>query len=237
MSDSDFDDDDFGDFEEGEVLNEAISDISLKELSIAELIDEILPQRTKVEKDDDATQITEFQFDSRSEKLFENLVNTEEYPLQQMIWKRSMILKQLFLNLDIPITETDQFSRRKSHQKMDLDYDLNVNEEIHFDIPNFADLKLTEDQFKQILSKTDEQLSQLDAIKKENYSEMTEEDASKEVLKLAALKQSFMETMSAWNKQYEDVKADNDLFTSYIENLVGNTQKFRRRQIQSKNKK
>lgn len=225
MSESgDFDDDDFGDFEEGEVNQMETSNESRSQ-SIDSLISEILP---KVDTGNgDELSRSEFKFDERSEKLFDTLLNTEEYPIQQMIWKHSMILKQLFLNLDIPIVE-NSFLTRQSLKNKDLKYDLKLYEDFKLDVPDFDKLGISDEEFKLILSNTNDQISQIDIINKD-YKDLDSEQMNEEILKLAHVKQSLLKTLSAWNKQYDIIKSDNELFTNYIDNLVGNTQKFRRR--------
>lgn len=225
MSDSDgFDDDDFGDFEEGEMTQIEVPKVRNSK-PIDDILAEILP---KVELEDNQDNYrTEFTFDERSDKLLDNLLNTEEYPMQKMIWKQSMILKQLFLNLDIPIVE-DSFLKRKNHINMDLDYNLKVDENIQLVIPDFDKLGISEEEFKQILANTNDQISQI-SITNKDYKDLDEGQIDEEIIKMGELKQSLLKTLSAWNKQYDIIKSDNDLFTSYIDNLVGNTQKLRRK--------
>lgn len=216
MSDSEtFDDDDFGGFEEGVVV-ETVGDAVKNSKSIAALIEEIVPKVAIEQNDAESV----FKLDERSQKLFDTLLNTEDYPIQQMMWKKSMILKQLFLNLDIPVVE-NTFEAHQNHWEMGLEYDLQREEDIVVEVPSFDVLGLEESEFNDLLANTDVLLASIQDMRDKGM-------ANAEACALTETRQRLVKTLSAWNKHHEALKADNELFTSYIDNLVGNTQKFRR---------
>lgn len=249
-------DDDFGEFEEVDQteveskVDEIIennNEIPFKSISIyqtesandniIQLLDKIFTQKSSSE--DKETTSDEFQLDERAEQIFERLTSKEEYALKPTIWKQSMIYKQLLMNLEIPqeviVTERDSMSAGSSSTK-DL-YDFNETvlkdgdiERILSQVPSFGQLQIDKksEEFGNRLSQTSASIANI-------KQELTSDEESLEYLeRLNAHKQQLLELLSIWNEHTEDVKQDNELFTSYIENLIGNTQKLRRETRMSK---
>ena len=53
---------------------------------------------------------------------------------------------------------------------------------------------------------------------------------------LVKIKEKLLEMVSCWDKRVSEVQTDSDIFSEYVENLVGNTQKLRRQRLAGKSK-
>lgn len=253
---SDFSDDEFGDFEEvdqtelteepastpnskeEETLSIYSGNYSANEIRINELINDIFEGIPTKEEEKNTNDTSEFKLDERATKIYDQLI-MEEQNDQHIIWKKSIIFKQLMLNLDIPVEKATQLSTSSTKSKKnnnntefhDLyelqravkeDSDL---EKIMKQVPEFKNLGIDKNSHEfmkkisdtpEILLKAQDQIYNMEGEKEENLTE------------LVNTKKELLELLSIWDAKTEDLKVDNELFSSYVENLIGNTQKFRR---------
>lgn len=243
-------DDDFGDFEEGEIIDNVGNKDSLEledntniykngnmkvfngdfesyKDNVIDLVNKMIGKSDKDKTSEDDSAAKCFQFDDRSNKIFDRLVN-EETPFQSIIWKKTMIYKQLMLNLDIP-TDTEPVKRNSESASSNFKviYDVETisnNPELSRlikNIPKFdtLDIDKKSEIYSKRINETDSQIEEIINISKND-------DISLRTLITA--KNELLELLSIWNEKLHDVKVDNELFTSYVENIIGNTQKFRR---------
>lgn len=205
-----------------------------------EAIDGLVSQIFGSHERESASQEYQFELDDRSEKIYERLI-AEDHSNTGFIWKKSVIYKQMLLNLDIEETETltQQHRVTSAHsngtQFQNL-YDLEQTADSENDmtrimqqVPDFKTMgtALGGDEFNNMLDSTSETL--------QNAKEMLVSD---DIEVLANMKNKLLLLTSVWDEHMKSVKADNELFTSYVENLIGNTQKMRRekRILQTKTK-
>lgn len=246
LSDGIGSDDDFGDFEEvdqenpettiptGPIIKSDIKPYSGSYLEEKSCIDGLVngifgASETKKLVDEEC----KFEFDERSEKIFQRLVGDDTYSATGFIWKRSVIYKQLLLNLDIQEndmsmvkrvsisagTGDSEFKNMYQLEKM-IESDQEIVSLLN-QVPEFESLGIaaTSDEYHSLIEQTQNTLrsaKQALSANDVNLNELTE------------LKSKLLKLMSVWDNETRETKADNELFTSYVENLIGNTQKIRR---------
>lgn len=190
----------------------------------------------------------QFILDDRASKIFESLLSEDDEARGMFLWKQSVIYKQLLLNLDIPETKHTVTMKREStsantttstHTKDLYDF-TEAKEEAEFiqnvkkQVPEFESLNLKKntEEYQNVLEGTDTVLDESRLLLQVETGENIVEELNNSKQKLLML-------LSVWDEQAKDIKADNELFTSYIENLIGNTQKLRResRKTTSKRRK
>lgn len=175
----------------------------------------------------------------RAAKVFAQLVADDDKFASHLIWKKSMIFKQLMLNLDIPIESINQISGSGPHtgstnsttefrDLYDRENTLNVNSELEKLLKQVPDFKTTgidkkTDEFNDRISNTTSVITDAHHIIKKQS-----DNDEKYLIELITIKKKLLELLSVWDERMSDIQADNDLFSSYVENLIGNTQKFRR---------
>lgn len=256
---SDFSDDEFGDFEEVDQTEptvetsaspnlehtETISiydgNYSTNEKHITELVDDIFkripPEGDENDKNNKNDNIN-FRLDQRATKIYDQLI-MEEQNDQHIIWKKSMIFKQLMLNLDIPIEKTTQNSTSLTKSKHNnnntefhdlYEFQRAVKEDSDLEkiikqVPDFQTLGIEKnsDEFIKKISDTTDILSNA-----QHQIDNIEGEKEQNLIKLVNTKKELLELLSLWDEKIEDLRVDNELFSSYVENLIGNTQKFRR---------
>lgn len=231
-------DDDFGDFEEvdevGDVIDDSdpvvllpySGDFNHEESNIRMLIDGIFG----VEERDGVglSRDVKFEFDERSGKIFERLIGEEEVS-SGFIWKQSVIYKQMLLNLDIDEKGDDRpqssvsvgNAQIRNMYAMDkVEEDVSVGR-IKCQIPRFETLGVINgsEEFNEVIDSTTTQLDDARRL-------VSEEECEIDVL--LSRKNELLKLASVWDERLREIQADNDLFTSYVENLIGNTQKIRR---------
>ncbi|GAV28253.1 hypothetical protein PMKS-001723 [Pichia membranifaciens] len=180
-----------------------------------------------------------FVFNERASKVFDQLISDDDRLTPHIIWRKSMIFKQLMLNLNIPIENINQISgnvpqtssTNSSTEFRDL-YDrentINVNSELEnllAQVPDFTSLGI--DKKSEIL--TDKITNTTSIITAAHHTiRKHSEDDEGYLVELVAVKKNLLNLLSVWDEKMGDIRADNELFSSYVENLIGNTQKFRR---------
>lgn len=150
-----------------------------------------------------------------------------------------MIFKQLMLNLDIPIEKTNPVSTSSAKSKQNnnnmefhdlYEFQKAVKEDSDLEkiikqVPEFKSLGIEKnsDEFIRKISDTTDILS-----KAQDQIDNIEDENEQNLIKLVNTKKELLELLSIWDEKIEDLRVDNELFSSYVENLIGNTQKFRR---------
>ncbi|GMM27852.1 hypothetical protein DAMA08_005680 [Martiniozyma asiatica (nom. inval.)] len=219
-------DDDFGDFEQASFgsFEEPSSSPNFKSepfdfSTLPNLISSLFPECS------DFTTESNFKFTDRSFELYSRL--TEDVETTHTIYKTSEIHKHLLINFGLPapkITETSVIKGRGLglNEIYQLKYghlpgakDSASKEMLLAMVPKWDTLGVIEEEFKIIIADTDKVIN-------------TPIDDNSNVENLIYRKERLLRLLSAWNHQYDILKQDNELFTNYIENLVGNTQKLRR---------
>lgn len=252
--------DDFGDFEEVDQQEDTIpsqsdniriyqgtysdNESNIKRLLTNIFNDDLSDEDIDIKKSKQVTHNT-FNFDERAGQIFERLKNDQDTLTGSIIWKKTMIFKQLKLNLDIPLENmTDpKFTNSpkiKEGSKETIGFkDLyefgrtlpsNCDiEKLMKQIPDFQSLDIdkTSDVYSDRLSNTVTVVQNAqDALKTD--AENSDSNLKDELKNLATIKRELLELVSVWDEKIKDTKVDNDLFSSYVENIIGNTQKFRR---------
>lgn len=268
-------DDDFGDFEEGEfeevkVLPEPTTieptsggelidvyngDYESQKSKIDQLVNNIFLISPNTDNDDildkaNGDSIT-YKFDERAQKIFQRLISEDDEYIRAMIWKKSMIYKQLLLNLGIPEYSytpkttprpiNAQHSNTEFKNMYDLMNSLSLNsdfENLLKQVPDFNDLNIDKNsnEFLERINNSESTISNA-KIKLESKGETEGEEDYLEAL--ITVKMELLNLVAIWDEKMKDIKADNVLFSSYVENLIGNTQKKRRerRLVKSSKKK
>jgi hypothetical protein len=265
-------DDDFGAFEEGdfeepvaaqlqpiidnnnqdELLTVYNGDYYSKKSKIDTILNNIF---NDVDEEVNQSNTDTFQFDERSRKIFERLITEEDEYISALIWKKSMIFKQLLLNLDIPeptitskpVTKRPSLSIGGDQLKnmYDLMNSVSLNDnfgKLLAEVPQFEDLNINKnsEEFLNINNNTSTIISKAKIKIKENEQQDQPIDNKEYLTGLVIMKKELLRLVSIWDERMKDTKADNDLFSSYVENLIANTQKKRREKRvikQSKHKK
>ncbi|GMG20256.1 unnamed protein product [Ambrosiozyma monospora] len=173
-----------------------------------------------------------FHLSERCGTVFDRLTQ-EPRNLKQINWKKSLIKRQLFVSLQIPI-DLDELkpvaNKKKSMSKIYEQESTKraVNNDVLKMVPHFDTLKI--DDKEKILKETNRTLEEY--FKKLQpfayYNSLPKEELQKKESELNSIKNELLELVSCWNKKEDELKSDNLIFSSYVENLVGNTQKMRR---------
>lgn len=260
----DFDSDEFGDFEGGEDEQEETieskeplketfrydGDYSSHANEIEALVKRIMNFDIKSEEEEKPeSEVHGIVLDDRCQKTYARLME-KPHNLQQLNWKKSFIRRQLLLNLQIPI-DLDEVSDRTQQQleesrrkyKEDIEERKAIQKRLELQILPFKDVGISKEKAKTIIDDTDAKLEifyrDLQSV---TYYKTLEKQKPQELKdaerRLANIKQELLVMISCWNERIKAAKADSDLFSSYVENLVGNTQKLRRdRKIRRQSKK
>ncbi|ODV83192.1 hypothetical protein CANARDRAFT_100360 [[Candida] arabinofermentans NRRL YB-2248] len=257
---TDDDDDDFGDFnEEFDEFEEPdhesqpvvqnqrpVDEIQFNNYSdddkkrIYELIGSIFPQKNKTNDGEsiEDTQVDKFTLDERSESIYSRMIQ-EPHALRQINWKRSLIRRNLLLNLHIPI-DLDEILPPVDKSRFSNIYDGRTIKEISKSreadllqlIPKFEKLNIDDSLKEKTIEGTNERINEIySKVQPLSYYEFLANDKetlSTKLEELKLMKEELIRLASCWSKNLEDIKLDNGLFSSYVENLVGNTQKKRR---------
>lgn len=267
-------DDDFGDFEEGdfeelgiipdptpieskysgELINAYDGDYESQQSKINDLVNSIFSVSSDIDTDNvqSATVSNSFtyKFNERAHKIFERLISEDDEYISAMIWKKSMIYKQLLLNLGIPeyssapkvtLRPTTSHSNTEFKNMYDLMNSLSLNSELEKllkQVPNFKDLNIDK-KSNEFSNKINNSTSTISNARIKISSEEETESEDEYLKDLIALKSELLNLVAIWDERMKDIKEDNELFSSYVENLIGNTQKKRRerRLVKSSKKK
>lgn len=180
-----------------------------------------------------------FELNERADQIFERLTADDDSFLSLLIWKNSIIYEQVRLNLDIPQCTTNtvtpnhknKSSENNSAELKSLYESLksspadSIFGKLLKQVPDFENLNIDikGPEYAAKLNNTSVTLSEAHNLIKDTGSSDLEY-----LKKLTGIKKELLELMSIWNQRTKVVKEDNELFSSYVENLIGNTQKIRR---------
>lgn len=245
-------DDDFGDFEEVDQGDSGVysNDLSANKegrirsysgnfatiaADISQNLDKIFNE-SKGNSENEYKDI--FLFDERADQIFNRLISEEDDYLSPFIWKQSMIYKQVLLNLEIEprahVTYAKRQlpsangSRKESKNLYDFLKSSSTNAELDkllLQVPDFSQLGIDKDgeEYNQIINNTTSTISEAKKLLR-----------SGSVSELINLKERLLKLVSVWDVKSHDINEDNELFSSYVENLIGNTLKKRREKRQAK---
>ncbi|OUM51148.1 hypothetical protein BVG19_g235 [[Candida] boidinii] len=278
QDDSDDDSDDgFGDFNEADddfqfqkpdlEIPETITNYTHDYKSnLNDLFDSILSQSQVPEKSENSTSTNnQFQLNERCQNIYSRLIE-DPMNVQFIKWKKSIIRKQLYLTLNIPIditelpTTTAKSTASNSLQKQqDTDihniYDTSnlsiqsIHSYLIQSIPQFDKLNINDEEFNEIINTTSDKINKfsnsLQSISffqnldsNMNHNKSLEFDKLKiEIDKMNQIKSELLKISSCWDNKINISKKDNDIFSAYVSNLVENTQKLRRSNTAKKIKK
>lgn len=245
-------DDDFGDFEEVDQGDSGVysNDLSANKegrirsysgnfATIAADISQNLDKIFNESKGNSENEYKDsFLFDERADQIFNRLISEEDDYLSPFIWKQSMIYKQVLLNLEIEprahVTYAKRQlpsangSRKESKNLYDFLKSSSTNAELDkllLQVPDFSQLGIDKDgeEYNQIINNTTSTISEAKKLLR-----------SGSVSELINLKERLLKLVSVWDVKSHDINEDNELFSSYVENLIGNTLKKRREKRQAK---
>ena len=149
-----------------------------------------------------------------------------------------MIYKQVLLNLEIEPRAHVTYAKRQlpsangSRKEFKNLYDFlkssSTNAELDkllLQVPDFSQLGIDKDgeEYNQIINNTTSTISEAKKLLR-----------SGSVSELINLKERLLKLVSVWDVKSHDINEDNELFSSYVENLIGNTLKKRREKRQAK---
>ncbi|VUG17286.1 DEBR0S2_03136g1_1 [Brettanomyces bruxellensis] len=188
---------------------------------------------------------SEIQLSERCQALY-NRLTQQPSNLQQINWKKSFIRRQLLLNLQIPIN-LDEMAPKMSENDAYPDIKLNPKDRERMEmtlkrqIVPFNDLKITSEQLNIVLKNTESQIEDFYGLLQpvSYYKAVCEQNPDRlerEWEELVKIKEKLLEMVSCWDKRVSEVQTDSDIFSEYVENLVGNTQKLRRQRLAGKSK-
>lgn len=188
---------------------------------------------------------SEIQLSERCQALY-NRLTQQPSNLQQINWKKSFIRRQLLLNLQIPIN-LDEIAPNMPQSGAYPDIKLNPKDRERMEmtlkrqIVPFNDLKITSEQLNIVLKSTESQIEDFYGLLQpvSYYKAVSEQDPDrleKEWEELVKIKEKLLEMVSCWDKRVSEAQTDSDIFSEYVENLVGNTQKLRRQRLAGKSK-
>ncbi|CAI8500420.1 unnamed protein product [Pichia kudriavzevii] len=245
-------DDDFGDFEEVDQGDSGVysNDLSANKegrirsysgnfATIAADISQNLDKIFNESKGNSENEYKDsFLFDERADQIFNRLISEEDDYLSPFIWKQSMIYKQVLLNLEIEPRAHVTYAKRQlpsangSRKEFKNLYDFlkssSTNAELDkllLQVPDFSQLGIDKDgeEYNQIINNTTSTISEAKKLLR-----------SGSVSELINLKERLLKLVSVWDVKSHDINEDNELFSSYVENLIGNTLKKRREKRQAK---
>ncbi|VEU23188.1 DEKNAAC104310 [Brettanomyces naardenensis] len=202
---------------------------------IQELVDRMMKSLTVSEKT--AANSSQIELNERCKDLYYRLVE-QPANLQQINWKQSFIRRQLLLNLQIPINLDEVSPSKEGHSSVsniygDQDGLQLIEAEVLRQVQPFESLKIDEEGRKKVLKETglriEELYSQLQPFSYyKGVARSNEEELGEHLGRLAGVKEELLKILACWDKELEEDRKDNEVFSGYVENLVGNTQKMRR---------
>lgn len=277
--DVDDSDDGFGDFNEAdddfefqkqelemqipETINDYTHDYNS---SLNDLFNSIISktQTQPLSKLENSTNINEFELNERCENIYSRLIE-DPMNVQFINWKKSIIRKQLYLTLNIPIDITELStsstdSAKKQQQQQDTTdihniYDASnlsiqsIHSYLIQSIPQFDKLNINDKEFNEIINTTTDKINEFNKSLQSisffqkldinmNHNQTLESNKLKtEIDKMIDIKSELLKISSCWDNKINISKKDNDIFSAYVSNLVENTQKLRRSNTAKKIKK
>lgn len=163
--------------------------------------------------------------------------------LQPPNWTRLKLRHILLLNLGVPINldelESSTLSaisgprpthaRRRSINESDLDW-------TGLEVPDIETLGLDQEQRQTLLSSTRQSIIEIEADNLNNTSELFLQSTTEQVLdsKLSQMQENYKQLLtlsSLWQAELEELRSNQSIFESVVQNVVGYSQKLRRKEL------
>lgn len=253
-------DDEFGSFDNGGDIKFDES-IMNDEHAFSEKLDQVMDQMFSIDsnaghehKYNDSTTATAASDDTgltidkllneRSNQVLQQLATLPH--LKPNNWIKLRIRHNLLINLGIPIN-LDEISQEppmtlnhnhKIHSSHNRRRSIN-EEDINwqeFQIPEFKDLNISNEQKDLLISRTNEILSNIETDNLNNSSKsfLDSSDEVKLKEKLMQFQHNYnqlVELSSVWKYHFNDLKANFEIYESVVQNLIGYSQKQERDQL------
>lgn len=231
----DDDDDDFGSFDDASIeevttAHENIFDSDPEQISLYlnTVLLEILPTKPESQPIDTTLDL----LNVRSEELLSRLSErpTRKVIMNEHAWKRSVIRREMLLNLGIPLNLDEIKDGKPSFNEP-----VEQIKETDLNLPKFTDLNISTGELETLLQTTTDHLDSLNIQRAEYYRSISSEEKLKKVKsqlneELEKLKKLYV----SWLDNQSTLQRDNNLFQDYIENMVGNELKFRNEKLKMK---
>ncbi|KAG7890705.1 hypothetical protein KL936_001989 [Ogataea polymorpha] len=155
--------------------------------------------------------------------------------LQQVNWKRSLLRRQLLLSLGIPIDLDEVLPSGSKTRKSKL-YDSNAlaglkNNELSQLEERIAKLEIDKIEKDKILESSAAVLESVhQKVQPESFYRTAAQrgELESKARELESVRDELLKIACSLNLRLEELKQDNEIYSMYVENLVGNTQKRRR---------
>ncbi|ESW99486.1 hypothetical protein KL918_001579 [Ogataea parapolymorpha] len=176
----------------------------------------------------------DLQLDQRCQDVYERLT-LPPMNLQQVNWKRSLLRRQLLLSLRIPIDLDEVLPSGSKTRKSKL-YDSNAlaglkNNELSQLEERIAKLEIDKVEKDKILESSAAVLESVhQKVQPESFYRAAAErgELDSKANELESVRDELLKIACSLNLRLEELKQDNEIYSMYVENLVGNTQKRRR---------
>ncbi|CDK26769.1 unnamed protein product [Kuraishia capsulata CBS 1993] len=150
-------------------------------------------------------------------------------------WRKSLVRRQLFLELGIPI-DLDEILNPSTERTITNIYGESELSSGKFDrvhsMLKDLDLSVTMESGLKLEERTYQAVDETEMNLQTRFffeeSHITEADLSAKIESMKSHKSQLLILCKEWMNRRESVKSDNAIFESYIENMVANTQRFRR---------
>ncbi|KAG7730099.1 hypothetical protein KL933_001179 [Ogataea haglerorum] len=176
----------------------------------------------------------DLELNQRCQDVYERLT-LPPINLQQVNWKRSLLRRQLLMSLRIPIDLDEVLPSGSKTRKSKL-YDNNAlaglkNNELSRLEEQIAKLEVEKAEKDKILESSAAVLESVhQKIQPESFYRAAAErgELDGKAKELESVRDELLKIACSLNLRLEELKQDNEIYSMYVENLVGNTQKRRR---------
>ncbi|KAG7861723.1 hypothetical protein KL939_000744 [Ogataea angusta] len=174
--------------------------------------------------------------DQRCQDVYQRLT-LPPVNLQQVNWKRSFLRRRLLMSLRIPIDLDEVLPSNSKTRKAKL-YDNNAlaglkNNELSKLEERIAKLAIDKMEKDKILESSAAVLESVhQKVQPESFYRAAAErgELDSKAQELESVRDELLKIACSLNLRLEELKQDNEIYSMYVENLVGNTQKRRREQ-------
>ncbi|KAG7860054.1 hypothetical protein KL919_002759 [Ogataea angusta] len=172
--------------------------------------------------------------DQRCQDVYQRLT-LPPVNLQQVNWKRSFLRRRLLMSLRIPIDLDEVLPSNSKTRKAEL-YDNNAlaglkNNELSKLEERIAKLAIDKMEKDKILESSAAVLESVhQKVQPESFYRAAAErgELDSKAQELESVRDELLKIACSLNLRLEELKQDNEIYSMYVENLVGNTQKRRR---------
>ncbi|KAG7841406.1 hypothetical protein KL942_001285 [Ogataea angusta] len=176
----------------------------------------------------------DLQLDQRCQDVYQRLT-LPPVNLQQVNWKRSFLRRRLLMSLRIPIDLDEVLPSNSKTRKAKL-YDNNAlaglkNNELSKLEERIAKLAIDKMEKDKILESSAAVLESVhQKVQPESFYRAAAErgELDSKAQELESVRDELLKIACSLNLRLEELKQDNEIYSMYVENLVGNTQKRRR---------